>query len=203
MSGQHSNSEYNAQLEHFNAVPRGDIFIGLDCNLGSQTISVCSLQNASCLTVQHMHSLQISEIRTMKQSKKRSDCPISLSLEVWGDKWTLLIIRDLMFENKRTYSDFLNSHESIATNILATRLKMLQDNEIIQTTPPLEGETNGGYALTQKGIDMLPIMMEVYFWSQKHYPIPKHVEEILKVASADKSAFIEKIQTHLLEKIES
>ena len=139
----------------------------------------------------------------MTKQKKRSDCPVSLSLEAWGDKWTLLIIRDLMFEGKRTYSDFLKSHERIATNILAARLKMLQDNQIIMTTPPLEGEVNNAYALTQKGIDMLPIMMEVYFWAEKHYPIPDHVQKILQIAKEDQAGFINSVSDELSKKIRS
>lgn len=120
---------------------------------------------------------------------KRSDCPISLSLETWGDRWSLLIIRDLMFEGKRTYSDFLKSHEKIATNILASRLRTLQDAGIIVTSPPRDEQTGNGYALTQKGIDMVPVMLEIYLWAEKHFPIPEHVQDILEVVKADKSAF--------------
>ena len=64
----------------------------------------------------------------MADTKKRSDCPISCSLDIWGDKWSLLIVRDLMFFKERTYSDFLKSDEKIATNILAARLQMLLDD---------------------------------------------------------------------------
>ncbi len=68
----------------------------------------------------------------METSKKRSDCPLRQSLDVFGDKWSLLIIRDLMFGNKCTYNDFLKSEEGIATNILATRLKGLEENGVIE-----------------------------------------------------------------------
>jgi len=68
----------------------------------------------------------------MNTNKKRSDCPLSCSLDVFGDKWSLLIIRDLMFGNKCTYNDFLKSEEGIATNILASRLKGLEENGVIE-----------------------------------------------------------------------
>lgn len=116
---------------------------------------------------------------------------MSLSLEAWGDKWTLLIIRDLMFEGKRTYGEFLKSRESISTNILASRLKSLQESGIIEAAPSVPGQTGQGYALTQKGIDMLPIMIEIYLWAEKHYPIPDDIQDILQVVKADKSAFID------------
>ena len=67
----------------------------------------------------------------MKNLKRRSECPISSSLDIWGDKWSLLIVRDLMFSKQCTYGDFLKSDEKIATNILAARLLMLEENGII------------------------------------------------------------------------
>ena len=67
----------------------------------------------------------------MKTIKKRSDCPISCTLDVFGDKWSFLIIRDLLFRKESTYGDFLKSAEGIATNILATRLVTLEENKII------------------------------------------------------------------------
>lgn len=67
----------------------------------------------------------------MPDLKKRSDCPISSSLDIWGDKWSLLIVRDLMFSKECTYGDFLKSDEKIATNILASRLQMLELNGVI------------------------------------------------------------------------
>lgn len=138
----------------------------------------------------------------MTNSKKRSDCPISMSLEAWGDKWTLLIIRDLMFEGKQSYSDLLNSREGISTNILAARLKSMQENGIIVATKAKRGEPGSGYVLTRKGIDMLPIMLEVYLWTEKHFSIPEDIQKILAIAKADKSGFIDKAATALTKKLE-
>lgn len=121
---------------------------------------------------------------------KRSDCPISCSLDIWGDKWTLLIIRDLMFEGKRTYGDFLESAEGISTNILAARLNLLKQHDIIHATGGPGTGTKAGYALTQKGIDMIPILIEIHLWAEKHIDIPDEVRDILKVVKADKPGFI-------------
>jgi DNA-binding HxlR family transcriptional regulator len=73
----------------------------------------------------------VNKIFFMREIKKRSDCPISCSLDIWGDKWSLLIIRDLLTAKECTYSDFLKSPERITTNILASRLQVLEENEII------------------------------------------------------------------------
>lgn len=125
-----------------------------------------------------------------------------MSLEAWGDKWTLLIIRDLMFEGKQSYSELLNSRENISTNILASRLKSMQDSGIIVASTAKRGQVGSGYALTQKGIDMIPIMLEVYLWTEKHYSIPEDIQTILEVVKADKPAFIDKIAADLSIKLE-
>lgn len=104
-----------------------------------------------------------------------------------------------MFEDKRTYGEFLKSHERISTNILASRLKTLQEAELIVSIPSREGETAGGYALTQKGIDLLPVMLEIYLWAEKHWEIPEHVQEILEIVKKDKRAFTEETRRRLQE----
>ena len=93
----------------------------------------------------------------METYKKRSECPLSCSLDVFGDKWSLLIIRDLMFGNKSTYNDFLKSDEGIATNILASRLKGLEENGIIEKTAHPDSKAKILYKLTSKGIDLCSI----------------------------------------------
>ena len=102
-----------------------------------------------------------------------------------------------MFEGKRTYGDFLKSHERIATNILASRLKQLQESGVIVSNPPRHGETAGGYVLTRKGLDMLPVMLEIYLWAEKHFDIPEHVQDILEVVKRDKGAFAEQAMERL------
>ena len=126
----------------------------------------------------------------MNKSQKRSDCPISCSLDIWGDKWSLLIIRDLMFAKKCTYGDFLKSAEGIATNILASRLQSLEENEIIEKSDHPQSKAKVLYKLTQKGIDLFPILMEIHLWAEKYFTIPADVKAIIKEAKKDKEGFM-------------
>ncbi len=121
---------------------------------------------------------------------QRSDCPISCSLDVWGDKWSLLIIRDLMFAKQCTYGDLLKSPEGIATNILAARLKALEENELIEKLQHPESKAKVLYRLTPKGIDLLPIMIEINLWAAKYYTIAADRKALLKEVKKDKEGFI-------------
>lgn len=128
----------------------------------------------------------------MKKMKKRSDCPISCSLDIWGDKWSLLIIRDLIKLKKCRYSDFLKSAEGIATNILATRLQTLEENKIIEKSDDTESKSKGYYKLTQMGIDLLPILIEIDLWAEKYFPIPEDIKTLLIEVKKDKPGFIDR-----------
>lgn len=134
----------------------------------------------------------------MKNLKQRSGCPISCSLDVWGDKWTLLIIRDLMNENGRTYGDFLKSAEGIATNILAARLQALEENQLIVKLAHPDSKAKVLYKLTQKGIDLLPIMVEINLWAEKYFPIPEDRKPLLAAVKKDKVGFIKKATKDLV-----
>lgn len=104
----------------------------------------------------------------MAKHKRRSDCPINFVLEIFGDKWTFLIVRDMMFKGKHYYGEFLQSEEKIATNILADRLSLLEQSGIvIKTIDPTHG-SKMIYKLSQKGIDLLPVLVEVIMWSAKY-----------------------------------
>lgn len=133
----------------------------------------------------------------MTNTKKRSDCPISSSLDIWGDKWSLLIIRDLIFAKECTYGDFLKAEEKIATNILAARLLMLEEKEIISKLSHPESKAKVLYKLTQKGIDLLPLMIEINLWADKYLEIPAERKEILKEVKKDKEAFIKSMTKEL------
>lgn len=133
----------------------------------------------------------------MKTNNKRSDCPLSGSLDVFGDKWSLLIIRDLMFFRKSTYNDFLKSDEGIATNILASRLKGLEENGLIEKLVHPESKAKNLYRLTLKGIDLLPILMEVYIWSDKYFTIPADIKETIREAKKDKDKFAKQLTKEL------
>lgn len=104
----------------------------------------------------------------MKKTRKKSNCPINSVLELFGDKWAFLIVRDLMFNGKHYYGEFLNSEEKISTNILADRLSLLEESEIITKTKDPDHKSKFVYRLTQKGIDLLPILLEFILWSSKY-----------------------------------
>ena len=103
--------------------------------------------------------------------KTRSGCPVSLGLDIFGDKWTLLIIRDLMFRGKRHFREILESDEHISSNILADRLKLLLDEGIVTRTENPNHKQKAIYRLTEKGIDLLPIIMQISRWSYKYRPV--------------------------------
>src|SRR5687767_9077549 len=100
--------------------------------------------------------------------KHRSVCPINLTLEVFGDKWSLIIIRDLMFEGKRHFRELLQSEEKIASSILMDRLNMLEQEGIVTKAPDPDHKQKVIYSLSQRGIDLLPVMVEIGAWSLKH-----------------------------------
>lgn len=135
-------------------------------------------------------------------NKKRSECPLSCALDIFGDKWSLLIIRDLMFENKCTYNDFLKSQEGIATNILASRLKELEENGIIEKSAHPDSKAKKLYRLTSKGIDLLPILIEVYIWSDKYFTIPADIKVVIQEAKKDKEKFENQIRSKLTTLLE-
>ena len=130
----------------------------------------------------------------MRRRHRRSDCPVHFALEVFGDPWTLLIIRDLMFKDRRTYTEFLRAEEGIATNILADRLARLEQDGIIAKD---EASGAAGYRLTPKGIDLLPIMMEIIGWSAKHDPRTAADPGFVKRLRADRDAFTKELRATL------
>ena len=95
-------------------------------------------------------------------------CPISRAADLLGDRWSLLIIRDIVFDGKKTYGEFLKSEEGIATNVLASRLAFLEAQGIISRTPSPEDRRKDYCALSEKGLDLIPIMLNIVVWSAKH-----------------------------------
>jgi DNA-binding HxlR family transcriptional regulator len=100
--------------------------------------------------------------------QRRSSCPVNASLEILGDRWSLLIIRDLMLRSYCAYKEFLSSDEGIATNILAERLQRLEAAGIISTSRDAEDRRKVVYRLTAKGIDLAPILVELILWGAQH-----------------------------------
>jgi DNA-binding HxlR family transcriptional regulator len=100
--------------------------------------------------------------------KARSGCPVSVSLEVFGDRWSLLIVRDLMVRGLRTFKEFQESGEGVASNILADRLQRLAAAEILTAEPERTDGRRLNYRLTEKGIELAPVMLELLIWGARH-----------------------------------
>jgi DNA-binding HxlR family transcriptional regulator len=100
--------------------------------------------------------------------KRRSPCPLNASVEMLGDRWSLLIIRDMMLRGSRTYKEFMDSFEGIATNILADRLRKLEAYGIISVQQDPSDGRKLIYLLTSKGIDLAPVMTEMVLWAAAH-----------------------------------
>ena len=106
----------------------------------------------------------------------RSGCPINLALEVVGDKWSLLVIRDMMFGNRRHFRELLaKSDEGIASNILADRLKTLVEAGIISRAEDPTHKQKAIYSLTEKGIQLLPVLAQMSGWGFKHLPVTEEL----------------------------
>jgi DNA-binding HxlR family transcriptional regulator len=103
-----------------------------------------------------------------RKAKRRSGCPLNASVEMLGDRWSLLIIRDMMLRGARTYKEFLACYEGIATNVLADRLRKLVAYGIITTEPDPSDGRKRIYLLTAKGIDLAPVLTEMVLWAAGH-----------------------------------
>lgn len=123
-----------------------------------------------------------------KHNKPRSGCPLNASVEMLGDRWSLLIIRDIMLFGPRTYKQLLESHERIATNILADRLRRLIAYEIIRANPDPSDKRKLNYSLTKKGIDLAPVLTEMVLWAAAHEKTEN--QELIRQMRKDKKAFI-------------
>jgi DNA-binding HxlR family transcriptional regulator len=106
----------------------------------------------------------------MKAMTMRSDCPISCTLDLLGDKWSLLIMRDLLFFDTRSFGAFLLSDEGIAKNILADRLRELQEKGFIVKEVSAVNKSKFLYYPTEKGVDLVPLLLQLAAWSEKHEP---------------------------------
>lgn len=133
----------------------------------------------------------------MKNILRRSDCPISYALDFFGDKWTFLIIRDLAFKDKRFYKDFLIGGEGIATNILSDRLKRLEANGVIKSRTYEKQRTKKEYSLTEKGKDLIPILVEMILWSAKYDPATAASPDFVLQGKKNKSKLISDILSKL------
>ena len=114
-------------------------------------------------------NFEAPEVRESDLTFERSSCPITNGLNVFGDKWTLLIIRDLVL-GKRRYRDLISSPENIASNILSDRLRRLEASGLVSRRAYQQKPIRYEYVLTEKGNDLKPILQAISRWGKKHYP---------------------------------
>jgi DNA-binding HxlR family transcriptional regulator len=134
---------------------------------------------------------------TDAKSTFRSHCPISLALDVIGDRWSLLIVRDLMFAGKRHYRELLRSDEGISTNILAERLVRLVDVGVLSKTDDPTHNQKAIYSLTPMGIDLLPIVAQLGIWGRKYLPVTPETGAQAKQLEKGGAPLLRKIQAEL------
>ncbi len=127
----------------------------------------------------------------------RSLCPISLALDIFGDAWTLLIIRDLMFKGLSTFNGFLNAGEGIATNVLTDRLARLEAAGIVDKARDRDDARRFVYRLTAKGADLAPVLVQIVLWSARHTPTDAPAEQVV-VMAADPVGFAEGVRQSLI-----
>jgi DNA-binding HxlR family transcriptional regulator len=130
-------------------------------------------------------------------SKGRSGCPISLSLELLGDRWTLLIIRDLAFAGKRHFREFLQSDEGISSRTLAERLQTLQDEGILTRSDDPSHGLKAIYRLTEAGIDLLPVLATLGAWGSKHRKADDKLAQIADDLAAGGERALERMKEKL------
>lgn len=123
-----------------------------------------------------------------RNAKRRSECPLNASVEMLGDRWSLLIIRDMMLRGFRTYKQFMECYEGIATNILADRLRRLTTNGIVTAAPDPRDGRKLIYLLTAKGIDLAPVLTEMVLWAAAHEDTGN--QALVRQMRADKERFL-------------
>jgi DNA-binding HxlR family transcriptional regulator len=129
----------------------------------------------------------------------RSHCPVNYALEHFGDKWSLLIIRDLMFKGKRHYNEFFESEEKVSTSVLGDRLRSLEKDGIISKSDDDVKKSRIRYSLTEKGIALLPMMVEIILWSGYFDKNTAAGKDFLKKAKTKKPELLSELTKKLKE----
>ena len=139
----------------------------------------------------------------MKQ-EFRCDCPFTSALDILGDRWMLVIVKQMLVEDSETFKDFIESEEAIATNILSTKLKLLEELGIILKTKRPNNKKTNLYLLTDKGLALIPILVELALWSDNHlrdiHPTIQNGEG-MELLRKDKAAFAELLEKKYREKL--
>ena len=134
----------------------------------------------------------------------RCDCPFTSALDIVGDKWILVIIKQMLIEGKETFKDFTESDEAIATNILSAKLKFLEEVGLIIKTQRPDNKKTNLYLLTEKGLSLTPTLVELAVWSDKNLRDnhPTIVNgEVMEFIRNDKTVFANEIEKKYREKL--
>jgi DNA-binding HxlR family transcriptional regulator len=131
---------------------------------------------------------------------QKSKCPINLSLEIFGDKWTLLILRDLVFAGKCHFREFLQSEEGIASNVLAERLANLVACGILTKSGDPTHQQKAIYGLTPMGIDLVPVLAQIGIWGKKHLAVTRQSAAFAAELEKGGPKLVEKLQADLRKK---
>ena len=134
----------------------------------------------------------------MKQIEFRSMGPISSALDLIGDKWSLLIVRDMMFFNKKYFTEFEKSSEAISSNILSNRLVKLCEQGIVTKSADPKNKKKYIYKMTEKGIDLLPTMVEIILWSDEYLNISNEAREFAASLRNQKEGIIKQLKREIL-----
>lgn len=130
----------------------------------------------------------------------RSGCPINLSLEVFGDKWSLIVIRDMMFGNRRHFNELLsNSQEGIASNVLADRLQRLVELGLISRAPDPRHKQKVVYSLAEPAIQLVPVLAHLGAWGVRHLPASRELSARAKLLEQGGPTFWDRFMDELRE----
>ncbi len=126
--------------------------------------------------------------------KRRSNCPIAFGLDLFGDRWSLLVLRDVIFEGKTRFQEFLHSDEGIASNILAARLDQLVKAGLVEKRSDPDDRRRFVYFPTRKGLDLVPTMLEIVRWSAEHDPATGAPAELMRALERDREAVVRQVR---------
>jgi DNA-binding HxlR family transcriptional regulator len=130
-------------------------------------------------------------------TSRRSTCPINGTLELVGDRWTLLILRDMIFARKTRFREFQASAEGIATNILSARLTMLEKEGLVEKRPDPDDRRGRQYALTERGMTLIPLLLEMTVWGGRNLPGADTQPGLEQALAEDRQGVIAQLQDRL------
>lgn len=135
--------------------------------------------------------------------RNASGCPIVFFQRVFGEKWSILILRDILFRQKRHYQEFLESEEGIATNVLADRLQKLEQEGLLHKSKDPKNLRQFIYAPTEKALDLLPLFIELVLWSVRHDPKCAVPQDAIRHMKKDRLGFIQSLRARFSTKLQN